>query len=93
MIVTNAFLDFVATHYQDSQPSPDLNVDKILLLFKGFVTEALRTHIHEDLLFEILKHESLTKFETFFSPEVTDIWKKSVASYSPRWTTSLTDRE
>jgi hypothetical protein len=93
MIVTNAFLDFGATSYPASQLSPDLNVDKILLLFKDFVTGALNTHTHEDLIFEILRPESLTKFETLYSPEVTGIWKKAVASDSPRWTTSLTARE
>jgi len=93
VIITKAFLDFVATHYRDSQPSPELNLDKILLLFKGFVTEALKTHIHEDLLFEIINPGSLAKLETFFSTEVTGIWKKALASNSPRWTTMLTTRE
>lgn len=90
IIVTNAFLDFVAAHCQDSQSSADLNVDKILLLLKSVVTEALKTHTHEDLLFEILRPESLTKLENFYSAQVTGVWKKAVAKNSPRWTTTST---
>lgn len=88
LISTNAFLEYMATHYLDRKTSllnfsghPMLKMDteKILGLLQGFVTNGLERRVHEDLIFEVLSPDMLARTNLeILAPQIPGVLKSGL---------------
>ncbi|TVY81647.1 tRNA (cytidine(32)-2'-O)-methyltransferase non-catalytic subunit TRM732 [Lachnellula suecica] len=85
LISANGFLRFLSTYYLDPGTSllnisgknlDFLDINKILIMLQGFLSDGIKRHVHEDLIFEILSPQSLKKTKLdIMAPGITGIMK------------------